>query len=672
MLCPHCRQTLTRVGNFWICPDHGQIDPAAVLQPDEAAPASRPRLFLSYGRRDAARLAERLAAELEAQGFEVWMDRSALRAARDWQAQIVDGLRSAQIVIALLSPHAVRVSADPANPDALDSVCLDEISFARFSRPPKPIVPVMAAPCEPPFCIFRLDWVDLVAWEESEGHYRAGFDRLMEALEDALRGKPRYRWDFLKPWDFAAFLYDKRRDFVGRQWLFAELDGWLRRGREAALLITGDPGVGKSAIVAELVHRNPGGKVLAYHCCLAGTRETLKPGRFVRSLAAMIASQLQDYAAQLEHPDLQDLLSETAAAQDPLSAFEAGVLNPLQALPAPGDGVRLLLIDALDEALLLGERTTIVEVLARRLSRLPPWLRIVATTRREPEVLESLQGLTTRTLNAQDPRNLLDLKSYLARRLGDPPLDRLRQEAGLPLDKAVGLLAAKSAGNFLFVHQALEGLERGIYDFARLDEMPPGLGSLYLHFFSRHFPDPAAFAPVRRLLEVAAAAQEPLPAELLAGAAGLDPEEELPRLLRRLAAYLPERDGRYAFFHKSLADWLTDPARRGADYAVNPRRGHQALAEMGWREYQENVAGLHLYFLAHLPRHLAEAGRGEDLRGLLLDYDWLQAKLAAQGITALIADYDLAPDDKDLHLIQGALRLSAHVVASTPANWPAS
>src|SRR5207302_4508752 len=52
------------------------------------------------------------------------------------------------------------------------------------------------------------------------------------------------------------------------------------------------------AIVADLVHRNPGGRILAYHCCQADTRETLRPGRFVRSLAAMIASQLDGYAAR--------------------------------------------------------------------------------------------------------------------------------------------------------------------------------------------------------------------------------------------------------------------------------------------------------------------------------------------------------------------------------------
>ncbi len=84
------------------------------------------RLFLSYGRRDAAGLANRLRIDLEKLGYEVWQDTREIRAGREWEEQIVDGLRSTQVVIALLSPHAVRRASDPNSTDNVDSVCLDE------------------------------------------------------------------------------------------------------------------------------------------------------------------------------------------------------------------------------------------------------------------------------------------------------------------------------------------------------------------------------------------------------------------------------------------------------------------------------------------------------------------------------------------------------------------
>src|SRR5262249_10747224 len=59
------------------------------------------------------------------------------------------------------------------------------------------------------------------------------------------------------PFDFTAYLESKRRHFVGREWLFDEIEHWRQRRRERALLVVGDPGIGKSALVAELVHRNP-------------------------------------------------------------------------------------------------------------------------------------------------------------------------------------------------------------------------------------------------------------------------------------------------------------------------------------------------------------------------------------------------------------------------------
>ena len=212
----------------------------------------------------------------------------------------------------------------------------------------------------------------------------------MTAIQATLGGKVSYRSqiDDLQPWDFAAFLYEKRRDFCGREWLFREIDLWLTTNNEPALLITGDPGIGKSALVAELVHRNPGGQVLAYHCCEADVLATVEPARFVRSIAAMIASQLPEYGARLHDPPIKSVLGQEVCERDPFSAFEAGVLTPLQVLRAPDESVRYLLIDALDESLPRGGpcgQGTIVDLLSTFIERLPGWLRIVATSRKESD-----------------------------------------------------------------------------------------------------------------------------------------------------------------------------------------------------------------------------------------------------------------------------------------------
>src|SRR5208282_3357364 len=208
---------------------------------DNTTPRPGIRLFLSYGRRDAADLANRLRADLEKLGYEVWQDTREIRAGKEWEDQIVDGLRSTQVVIALFSPHAVRRSSVAGSPDNVDSLCLDELTFARFAIPPTPIVPIMAIPCEPPVQVFRLDYVAMTQWMQSEAEYRFGLDRMVAGIEAAIRGEPLpfRRWHHCLPvLDFAAQLHEKRQDFVGRQWLFDEIDAW-RAGstRERAMLI---------------------------------------------------------------------------------------------------------------------------------------------------------------------------------------------------------------------------------------------------------------------------------------------------------------------------------------------------------------------------------------------------------------------------------------------------
>jgi TIR domain len=248
-------------------------------------PDKPPRLFLSYGVHDASELAERLCCDLIARGYRVWQDVNRIRAGRPWDEEVQMGVRNSQVLLALLSPQSVRRTRDPGNPTATDSVCLDEIEYAqRACR--IPIVPIRVMSCEAPFLIYRLHQIDFRCWRESPATYQAGLIQICAGIETALRGEmPERHWSpLLEPWDFAPFLREKRKHFTGRKWLFRELDEWRCREAPPALLITGEPGIGKLAIVAVLVHENPEGQVLAYHCCRADTPATLEPARFCTQL----------------------------------------------------------------------------------------------------------------------------------------------------------------------------------------------------------------------------------------------------------------------------------------------------------------------------------------------------------------------------------------------------
>jgi WD40 repeat protein len=688
LVCPQCRQEVQVVGKFAVCPDHGPVEPL-----DQAgglsspAPAGRPKVFISYGRKDARELVDRLCVDLTAAGFDVWRDTREIRAGTDWQAEIIDGLRSAQVVVAVLTPHSVRTSTKSA--DQTDSVCLGEITYALCNPPPQPVVPVMAYPCEPPLTIYHLDYVDLCSWQASDNNYRAGLARLVDGIRAALRGEKRYRaWHHqLRPLDFAAFLYRKRQDFTGREWLFDRIDAWRASSAgERSLLIKGAPGVGKSAVVAQLIHGNPDGQVLAYHCCQWDEDQSRMPGRFVQTIAGMIASKIDAYAHLLEHdPNLKDTLGEANCASDPQGAWQHGVLEQLEKLSAPDGAPRYLLIDALDEALLLpaGATLSIVDLLATRLDHLPGWLRVVATTRNHPDVLQRLKGLRAEELDAQASENLDDLRVYLAGRLAAPNLAERFVQAGVPADRVLQQLLARSEGNFLYARQALEAIERDQLDVHHIEALPPGLAGLYENRFRQEFPSVADFAQPKLVLETMAAAQEPLDAGLLAAATGLDGEEQLPAVLQRLATYLPKRpgpDGRdvYTFHHKSLTDWLTSEEQRGRTFFANIAAGHRHLADAGWAEYGRGVKQLGSYARRFLPTHLMASGRWDDLEKLLTDLSYYEGRNAASEVFQLATDLSAAwqamPGDRQrrkvIQLLDEALRRDIHFIDRHREDYP--
>ncbi|MEA2599552.1 MAG: hypothetical protein QOF89_544 [Acidobacteriota bacterium] len=76
-----------------------------------------------------------------------------------------------------------------------------------------------------------------------------------------------------------------------------------------------------------------------------------------------------------------------------------------------------------------------------------------------------------------------------------------------------------------------------------------------------------------------------------------------------------------------------------------------------------DLAEKNQYLWRNLAGHLLGAGRIAELRDLLVDFSFLEAKLKATDVNALISDYaSLAGDDQEFRLIQGAIRLSAHIL----------
>ena len=132
--------------------------------------------------------------------------------------------------------------------------------------------------------------------------------------------------------------------------------------------------------------------------------------------------------------------------------------------------------------------------------------------------------------------------------------------------------------------------------------------------------------------------------------------EELSQRLHKLSLLRFNLQTGTIRLHDVIRSWL-------AEQVSDPARLHQRLVD-AWSDRCNLPDDYAWHWLSY---HLKGGGRSGDLRNLLLDFDWLRAKLDAADVQALITDYDYLPEDSDLSLVQSALRLSAHILYKEPA-----
>jgi hypothetical protein len=580
------------------------------------------RLFLSYGHDEHLSLALRLKASLENNGHEVWFDADRLKPGSDWERYIEDGLDRAEKVLLLLTPHSVR------RPNGF---CLNEL--ARAITRGHPIIPLMVATVEPPLSIARLQWLDF----RDSARYDNRFAQLLEAIaHDRLDfdGAQARLHKILQPIEYDEPARHLKR-FTGREWVLPEVERWLATSGRRVLWITGEAGIGKSALSAWLCEQRP--EIAGAHYCRYNNAERGER-RALLSLAWQLSTQLPDYADRLNASPLEGVAGETSLP----AVFDRLFVAPFtHGFPRPAGNV-VLLIDALDEA------KGLAPLIGTEWTRTPEWLRLIVTSRpHEAEINSALQALDPWILEAGRPENQTDIRTYLRRELGAD-------------DATIESIRVKSEGLFLYVSWVREEIEHGRLSLRNVDAFPQGLGGIYHAFFERYFPDIQVYRERwRPVIEAVCAARQPLPVE---EAARLFPTFYHPNeITSGLGSLFPDSGGGLRPFHQSVRDWVTDAGQAGL-YVVRASAGHERLAAEGWRQY-ESGERLRPYYVAHLAAHLAACGRDRELGRLLLDPGWMEQKLKTVGLDALIGDYEYRKVSGDAELVQGALRLSANVLA---------
>lgn len=372
----------------------------------------------------------------------------------------------------------------------------------------------------------------------------------------------------LKPLFFEVPLQEPDPLFLGRHWLIKEIEDIIASSSPGVLL-TGNPGTGKTALVLQLVEYSCFGRrkepvyqsihspdrsrspqsiyyqidlvsekirklascIVAYHFCQADNNNTCLVPDFIHSLAAQLC-QAPQLAAYREHllseQHLQSVLSLKECIANPDIALTRGILEPLASLKRIGkiDNINcVILVDALCEAEYHrpDHGDTITTFLVKHMPSFPTWLKIVATVRTQlQEVTKQLPYTRISLDNVQANDNIQkDILGYINFRLQNSPSIQSNitlstsgklESGSVSQHKFSQHLLNLSQGSFLFAKLTLDLLERGqlVVKSSGYKVLPVTLAQIYLLHFNLRFPTIRSFEKVTHILSVGLSALYPL------------------------------------------------------------------------------------------------------------------------------------------------------------------
>jgi hypothetical protein len=423
--------------------------------------------------------------------------------------------------------------------------------------------------------------------------------------------------------------------FTGREWVFEEINNWLKHQDERFFVLTGKPGMGKSAIAARLAqtHQN----IAAYHFCIAGESGTIQPNGVLLSLAAQLVEYFPEYAetlanivkpltlsvkAEINAQTIKDsvvrgVVIENLYTQSPQETLDLVLRRSLANLPNPPEESVLILIDSLDEAVTYGDRENLVTLLSG-VGDLPTWLRLIVTTRPdEQRVLSYLKTLKPYFyhLDELSQKSLKDVHNYVGERVAGAAIQVRLLSAQTEAQSLVERITDLSKGNFLYTKVLLDDIESGGQPLDDLDALPKSLDESYHRFLRRLRSEwETKYQIIFGILTVTKTTVTNK--ELINFIANNPAIERAPSetqlnqalgVVKQFLDVVPNNDGQstYRLFHTSLRDYLLDQERNPV-FWCSPKDGHRWIVEYCWQYHPNDWRECDRYGLRYFAAHLVE------------------------------------------------------------------
>jgi hypothetical protein len=342
-----------------------------------------------------------------------------------------------------------------------------------------------------------------------------------------------------------AVLTDKARDFVGRAYVFDSINEFMNNHRNGYFVIEGDPGMGKSSILAEYVRRT--GCIAHFNVRASGI---ISARQFLENVCTQI---IVDFG--LPYPNL------------PPEATQDGVflLRLLQEVSTRlEDSERLVIaVDALDEVDVTSHQQ------GANVLYLPPALPdnvYFILTRRDVDVrMVSQAPQHELDLMTHPAENRGDVEFYIRRNSEHPKLQAWIARQNMTEQDFVSQLADLSESNFMYLRYVLPEIENGAYQDLDIQRLPTGLTGYYEDHWLRMGMQAKPLPRVKiRIVYVLSEVRQPVSRKLISEFTTneemrvdeLTVQEALDEWSQFLHEQLSPDGTRYSIYHSSFRDFL--------------------------------------------------------------------------------------------------------------------
>ena len=423
---------------------------------------------------------------------------------------------------------------------------------------------------------------------------------------------------FLQPISSPDYSYSQNfsnPSFVGREWVFRQMENILNKTDSPGILLVAEPGWGKTTLMRHLISSSSSSafihdNIIGHHICKFIDKSTRDGGRFVKNLVHLIGNKIHEYKRIISSNQLIKDVLKSNCNDNPVECFNTAIVKPLQNLDSTGRPNSFILIDALDECMEKEEShlSVIVNIIGEKVPDLPNWVKLIVTSRNHPvatiEMVRTVE-LYNLTINVNDKNNQQDLHMYANRTFQSFMNKTSSNEEILRMQRLIVHAVRFCKGNFLFLETILKNWKK-YPDKINADSISESLEHIYAKSFARRFTEDnlVRFQP---FLEILLAADSPLTFIELEKILNYHFHENFSA--RKVANLLSEyfkadiNQGPLEFHHQFFAKWLINQTEGKAGIVVKKSRGHRYIFDYLLNVYEERQSKLTFEELSELCAH---------------------------------------------------------------------